>query len=96
MILELGILVAGTVVIFCCICRLAMVHFGAHNPLVLCAYIAMAGWASAKGIETLAGDVHSIVDIAGLTAVAVYLLADMKRWKAGVPRSLYRRQGDLL
>jgi hypothetical protein len=87
------ILIAGTVVIFCVICRLAMLQ--AHTPrvgIVALAYLMMAGWASSRGLEVLAGDEHTWTDVAGIAACALYLLADMPRWRRGVPSDL-RREG---
>jgi hypothetical protein len=94
--LALIILISGTAVIMCVICRLSLVSFKAHNPLVILCYIGMAGWAAARGLETLAGGTHTLTDAAGLTVVAVYLLTDMRRWKSGIPRSMFRRHSDSL
>lgn len=93
--MNLICLLAGTVVIYCMICRIALVHFGAHNPLVICAYIMMAAWSALQGGEILfAGGTATKVDTIGLFAVALYMLADMQRWRRGVPAELFRRESD--
>jgi len=83
------ILIFGTAVIFCVTCRLAMLQ--AHTPrsgLVALAYLIMAGWASALGLEAMAGESHAWTDVAGIAACALYLVAEMPRWKRGVPVEL--------
>lgn len=83
------ILIFGTAVIFCVTCRLAMLQ--AHTPrvgLVALAYLIMAGWASALGLEVMAGEAHAWTDVAGMGACALYLIAEMPRWKRGVPADL--------
>jgi hypothetical protein len=92
--IQLFVILSGTLIVWCVICRLSLVSFRAHNPIVLCCYIAFATWAAARGMETLAGQSHTFADMLGLGAVSIYLLADMRRWKRGVPISLYRREGD--
>ena len=93
--MNLICLLAGTVVIYCVTCRLALVHVGAHSPIIICAYIAMAAWSALQGCQIVFdGRDATQVDTVGLVAVALYLLANMRRWRRGIPAEMFRRASD--